>query len=94
MTGYALTAGAAILVMGVLFQSRGVWTIRRRWSVTVQAELVYRLSELRDVLGAVNVVTGSTCDTVLVHNALHEVIALHSILVCGPISEMSERRLA
>jgi len=51
--------------------------------MTVQTELVYRLSELCDVLGAVNVMTGSAGDTVFVHHTLHKVIALHPVLMCG-----------
>jgi hypothetical protein len=51
--------------------------------MTVQVELVYRLSELSHVFGAVNIRTGSAGDTMLVHDALHKVIALHPVLVCG-----------
>ena len=61
--------------------------------MTVQAELVHRLSELRIVLGAMHIMAGRACDTVLVHNALHEVIPLHPVLVCGSVREMGERRL-
>ena len=93
VAGYALTAWAAVLVVGMLLQTRGVWAIRRCRPMTVQAEFVHRLSKLRIVLGAMHIMAGRACDTVLVHNALHEVIPLHSVLVCGSVREMGERRL-
>ena len=62
--------------------------------MAVQAQLVCRLSELGDVFGAVNIVTGSAGDTMLVHDALHKVIALHPVLVCGSVREVRECGLA
>src|SRR5271155_5793415 len=58
--------------------------------MTVQAELVYRLSELGIVFRSVYVVAGSTSDAVLIHDALHKVITLHPVLVCGSVREVRE----
>ena len=41
-----------------------------------------------------HVVAGRAGDTVLVHDALHKVIALHAVLVGGSVREVGERRLA
>ena len=62
--------------------------------MTAQAELLDGLAELRVVLCAVYVVTGSAGDAVLVHNALHEIIALHPVLVRGSVRKVSEGRLS
>src|ERR1700722_10858900 len=61
--------------------------------MAVQAQLVCRLSELGNVLWAMNIVTGTAGDTILVHHALHKVIALHPVLVCGSVREVRECRL-
>ena len=41
-----------------------------------------------------HIMAGRAGDTVFVHDALHKVVALHPVLVCGSICEVSERRLA
>ena len=71
-----------------------VRAVRRRWPVAIQAELIRGLSELRVVLRAVYVVAGSAGHAVPVHHALHEVVALHPVLVRGAVGEMSEIGLA
>ena len=90
MTSYALTAGAAVFVVGVFLQRRSVRTIRRRWPMTVEAELVYGLSELSVVFCAVHVMAGSAGNTVLIHDALHKVVALHPVLMRGSVWEVRE----
>jgi hypothetical protein len=93
VAGYALTTGAAVLVVSVFLQCRGVRAIGRRWPMTIQAQLVYWLSELRIVLSAMHIVAGRACDTVLVHHALHKVITLHPVLMRGSVREVRERRM-
>src|SRR5439155_6822825 len=46
------------------------------------------------VRGAVRVVATEAGDAAPVHDALHEVVALHPILVRRPVGEMRERRLS
>ena len=62
--------------------------------MTVQAELIYGLSELGIVFRAVNVVTGGTTNTPLVHHALHEIVTLHAVLVRRSIGEVEKVSLA
>ena len=93
VAGYALTAGAAVLVVGVFRESRGVGAVGRRRPMTVQAELVDGLSELGIVFRSVYIVTGSTGDAVLIHDALNEVIALHPVFMRSSVREVRERRL-
>ena len=58
--------------------------------MTVKAELVYWLSQLRDVPGAVDIVTRSAGDAVFIHDTLHKVVALHPVLVCGSIRKVGK----
>ena len=62
--------------------------------MTVKAKFVHGLSELRIVFRTVHVVAGSAGDTAFIHDALHKVIALHPVLVCGSVREVGERCLA
>jgi len=58
--------------------------------MTVQTELVRGLSELRIVLGAMNIVTGCAGHTVAIHHTLDEVVALHPVLMSCAICEVKE----
>src|SRR5580698_946516 len=80
-------------MVGVFLQTRGMRAVGRRRPMTVQTELVYRLSELGIVFRAMYVVAGSTGDTVLIHDALDKVIALHPVFMRGSIREVGECRL-
>jgi hypothetical protein len=80
----------SVLMMGMLFQGRSVRAVRRRWAVAVQAELLRRFAELRIILGAVHVMARGAGDPVSVHDALYEVIALHPVLVGGPVGKMGK----
>ena len=93
VAGYALTTRAAVLVVGVLLHGGYVWTVGRRCTVAVEADLVYGLTKLRIVFSAMYIMARCTGDALLVHHTLHEVIALHSVFVSGPVSKMSERCL-
>ena len=56
MAGYALTTWAAVLVMGMLLHGGYMWTVGRRCTVAVEADLVYGLTKLRIVFSPVYVV--------------------------------------
>lgn len=43
MAGNALASGAAIFVVRVFGERGGVWPVRRRWSMAIQADLIRRL---------------------------------------------------
>jgi hypothetical protein len=62
--------------------------------MTVKTKLVGRLAELRIVVGAVDIVAGSAGHSVTVHHALHNVVALHPVLVCCAIGKVQEICLA
>ena len=89
---YALASGAAVFVMRVFFKRGGSRAVGRRRTMTIQAKLVARLAKLRVVPRAVRVVTIKASNSTPVHHALHEVIALHSVLVRGPIREIIKVR--
>jgi len=58
--------------------------------VTIQAELVDRFAELRIVVRAVNVVAIEAGYAAAVHDALDEIVALHTVFVGGAIGKMGE----
>jgi len=58
--------------------------------MTVHADLVSWFAKLSMIVRPINVVTGSTSNPALIHYALHEIIALHAILVCGSIGKIEK----
>lgn len=60
--------------------------------MTIKTDLVSWLAQLRVISSAVNVVAVETGDAATIHNALHKVIALHSVLVGGTIRVVKEVR--
>src|SRR5215510_15042285 len=59
-----------------------------------EAKLVRRLDEVRVVTGAMDIMAAEAGDAAPIHEALHEIISLHAILVTGAFREMRETRLA
>lgn len=94
MAGHALTAGAAVLVMSVFFHFGYVRAVRRCCTVAIEAYLVCGLAKLSIVLSAVYIMARSACNSFLVHQALHEVITLHPVLMRSSIRKMSKGRLS
>ena len=88
----ALASGATVFVMRVFFKSSRVRPVGRQRTMTIQTKLVGRLSELRVISGAVSVVTIEACDSVPVHHALHEIVSLHPVLVCGSVRKVKKIR--
>ncbi len=62
--------------------------------MAVQAKPVGGLAKLRVIIGAMNVVAGEAGNAAAVHEALHEIVALHAVFVGGAIGEMGEGGLA
>ena len=81
MAGNALAPRTAVFVMGVFFERGRARAIRRRRAMTLQADLVRRLDELRAVRCAMYIVAGGTANSVPIHDALHKVVALHAVFV-------------
>ena len=86
----ALATGAPVLVMRVRFKSGLMRAVRRHRSVTVETELIRRLDQLRVIASAMHVVAIETGDSVVIHDALHEIISLHPVLICRAIREVVE----
>ena len=81
VAGDALTSRTAIFVVRMPFErghARAVWGHR---AVTVQADLIRRLDELRIILRAMHIVTGGAGDAMPVHDALRKVVTLHPVLM-------------
>ena len=91
---HALIAGAASLVLGVRLYGGGVRTVGRAGSMALEAHDARGLQELSVIGGSVDVVAGETSDAMRVHGALHEVVALHAVLVGGAVGKVRERLFA
>ena len=88
VAGDTLASGAAVFMMRVRFQRgfmRSVWKIR---TMTVHADLVRGLDELRVVSRSMHIMAIEACDVVPVHHALHEIVALHAVLVRRAVREI------
>ena len=83
---------AAVLVMRVLFDRRRAWAVRRDGPWQSRQSCIGWLAQLRVVVGAMNIVAIEAGDAAAIHHALHEIVALHAVLVRGAVGEMSESR--
>lgn len=90
----ALAALASCFVMSVFLDRRGVRAVWRIRAVTIQAKNVSRFPQEPIVIGTVRVMATKTSDAACVHQAVDEVIALHTIFVCGSVRKMRESRFA
>lgn len=90
VTGNTGAALASRPVMGVLFQGGGMRTIWRVGAMAIQANLIDGFSQLRIVAGTVRIVTRGTGDFMPVHDALHKIVTLHSILARGAVGKIVE----
>jgi hypothetical protein len=87
----ALAIGA---VMRMGFEGCSAGAVGPAGNVARQAHGVGGFAEVRVVRRAVNVVATEAGDAVQVHFALHEIVALHAVLVRRVVGEMGERGLA
>ena len=67
VAGDALAAGTGGFVMRVLLQRRGVRTIGRIRAVTIEAQNMHRLSQIRTILRSMCVVAGEASNATRVH---------------------------
>ena len=62
--------------------------------MTAKAKLACRLDQVRIISGPMHVVAAKTSHATAVHQALHEIISLHSILVAGAVGKVRKARFA
>src|SRR5580704_1558477 len=74
MAGNATTTGRAFLMMGVLFDGSGAWTVQGKRAVTIHAELVRRFSQLRVVACSMHIVATKTGNAATVHHTLYKIV--------------------
>lgn len=94
VAGHTLAAGTSGLVMSVFFESRGSGSVERQRTVAVQTDLVGGLAKLCVVIRPMYVVAIEAGHPAAVHDALHEVVALHPVLVRGVVGKMGEGSFA
>jgi hypothetical protein len=90
MARNALVAGAASGVVRVLFYARGVRPVLRIGAMARQAKSVTPLTHNSRILRTVRIVATETGNAPRVHETLNEIVALHAVLVSGPVGEMRE----
>jgi len=91
VAGNALTSRAVRFVVRMSFQAWSMRTVRGIGSMAIQADCIGGLPKHRRVRGAVHVVTAEAGHPTGVHQALHEIVALHAVLVRGAVREVGER---
>ena len=80
--------------MGMLFDGSSARAVQRKRAMTIHAKLVRGFSQLRVIVRAMRIVATEASHPAPVHHALHEIIALHAVLVSGAVGVVRERRLA
>ena len=93
VAGDAFVSGASGLVMRVGLNTGRARSIRRMRTVTLKTQDIRRFQQIGIVFRAVDIVATEATHAVGVHRALHEIVALHAVLMRGAIGEMSERLL-
>ena len=81
-------------MMCVLFQCRTTGTVRGQGAVTVQTNHIGRFSQFCVIVRSVNIVATGAGNSVLVHDTLHKVVALHPVLVRRAVREIVEGQLS
>src|SRR6266404_2378616 len=94
VAGDALAARAARSMVGMLFDRRGMRAILRVRPVTGEAYAAGRLPQHGVIIRAVRIMAAEAGDAACIHQAGHEVVALHPVLVRRAIRKMCEGRLA
>ena len=92
VTGDALTARAVFRVMGML-RDGAFEAGRILFRVALKTKSVPLRDQVGLVLITVNLVTIEATQVAVVHVALHEIIALHSVLVCRQVGILIENLL-
>ena len=80
--------------MRVLLERGGTWAVGRHGGVAIEAKFTDGLAKLGVIARAVGIMATETGYAVTVHHALHKVITLHSIFVCGAIRKVCKGLLA
>ena len=90
VTRHTSAPRASSLVMRMFFERGRVGAIGSRRSMTIQANLIRWLSELRVVGRAMHVMARGASDPMPIHDALGEVVSLHPIFVRRAVGEVIE----
>jgi len=93
MAAHAFITSAPGLVMRVRLNGNGVRPVWRIRPMTFQAHHIGRFQQISIVFRAVDIVAAIAADTVRIHGALHEIVALHSVFVRRAVRKMRESLL-
>ena len=94
VTGYAFAASATGLMMRVRLDRGRVWPGLGIRAVTVETQGIAGLADHANIVGAMRVVAAKARHAARIHQALHEVVALHAVLVRGAVGEVRKSRFA
>ena len=94
MTGDAFIAGAARLMMRVRLDRGGVWSGLCVGAMTAETQRVAGLAHHGDILGAMRIVAAGACDAARIHQALHEIVALHAVFMRGAVRKVRKGEIA
>jgi hypothetical protein len=88
MARNAFAASAVPRVVRVLFYARGVRPVLRLGAMARQAKNVTPLTHNSRIVRTVRIVATETANPPRVQEALNEIVALHAVLVGGPVGEV------
>ena len=94
MASDALAAGAAWLMMSVLFEGCGVGSDLRVRTMAIETKRVAGFAHHGNVVAAMRVMAAKAGHPACIHEAPDKIVALHAVLVAGAVREMRERRCA
>src|ERR1700733_2370961 len=94
VAGNTRAAGAVRCVVRVLLDAGRMRTILCVRPVAGQANGIATFAHDAGIVGAVRIVTTETRYAAGIHQALHEIVALHTVLVGAAVGKMRERGFA
>ncbi len=80
--------------MSVLLDGAGAWTIQRKRTVAIHAQLVRWLSQLSIIVGAMDIVAAKARHSSPVHYTLNKIVSLHAVFVSRAVGKVREGGLA
>jgi hypothetical protein len=94
VAGYAVASRAFSPVMCMRFNCCASRSVGGRRPVTIQAKLACGFDQVRVICRPMYIVAAEAGHTASIHEALNEIISLHSVLMAGAVGKMGKRGFA
>ena len=94
VTRDAFVASAATLMMGMRLDRGGMWPSLCVGTMTVETQRIAGFAHHGNIVAAMRIVAAKTRDAASIHQALHEIVALHPVLVRGSVRKVRKGKIA